>query len=49
MALSRQDLADLAGTTIETSIRVLSRWGKEGLVITERDGSSSPTDGRSSA
>ena len=38
MALSRQDLADLAGTTIETSIRILSRWGKEGLVITERDG-----------
>ena len=32
--LSRQDLADMAGTTIETSIRVLSRWGKEGLVET---------------
>ena len=36
--LSRQDLADLAGTTIETSIRIMSRWGKEGLVRTERDG-----------
>lgn len=38
LALSRQDLADLAGTTVETSIRVLSRWGKEGVVRTERDG-----------
>jgi CRP/FNR family transcriptional regulator len=38
VVLSRQDLADLAGTTIETCIRIMSRWGKEGLVITERDG-----------
>lgn len=38
VALSRQDLADLVGTTIETSIRIMSRWGKEGLVRTERDG-----------
>jgi CRP/FNR family transcriptional regulator len=38
MALSRQDLADLTGTTIETGIRIMSRWGKEGLVRTEKDG-----------
>lgn len=38
LALSRQDLADLAGTTMETSIRIMSRWGKEGLVATEADG-----------
>src|SRR3990172_1419710 len=38
MALSRQELADLTGTTIETCIRIMSRWGKEGVVITERDG-----------
>lgn len=38
LALSRQDLADLAGTTIETSIRVMSRWGKDGVVRTEKDG-----------
>jgi CRP/FNR family transcriptional regulator len=38
MALSRQDLADLTGTTIETCIRLMSRWGKEGTVRTERDG-----------
>ena len=36
--LSRQEIADLAGTTIETAIRVMSRWQKEGLVETERDG-----------
>jgi CRP-like cAMP-binding protein len=38
LVLSRQDLADLAGTTIETSIRIMSRWGKEGVVSTEADG-----------
>ena len=38
LPLSRQDLADLAGTTMETSIRIMSRWGKEGLVTTAADG-----------
>lgn len=38
LALSRQDLADLTGTTLETSIRVMSRWGKEGVVTTSPDG-----------
>jgi CRP-like cAMP-binding protein len=38
LPLSRQELADLAGTTIETAIRIMSRWGKEGIVLTERDG-----------
>ena len=38
MALSRQELADLTGTTIETCIRIMSRWGKEGVVRTEKDG-----------
>jgi len=38
MQLSRQDLAALTGTTIETCIRVMSRWGKEGVVLTEKDG-----------
>jgi CRP-like cAMP-binding protein len=38
MALSRQDLADLTGTTIETCIRVMSRWGKEGTLKTEKEG-----------
>jgi len=38
MPLSRQELADLTGTTIETCIRIMSRWGKEGIVATEREG-----------
>ena len=38
LVLSRRELADLTGTTPETCIRVMSRWGKEGLVSTERDG-----------
>ena len=38
LALSRQELADLAGTTIETAIRVMSRWGKSSVVRTEKDG-----------
>jgi CRP/FNR family transcriptional regulator len=38
MALSRQEIADLVGTTVETAIRVLSRWQKEGIVETEKKG-----------
>ena len=36
--LSRQELADLTGTTIETAIRIMSRWGKQRIVLTEKDG-----------
>jgi len=38
LPLTRQEIADLAGTTVETAIRIMSRWGKEGLVLTEGDG-----------
>jgi CRP/FNR family transcriptional regulator len=38
LALSRQELADMTGTTIETGIRIMSRWGKEEVVRTEKDG-----------
>jgi CRP/FNR family transcriptional regulator, nitrogen oxide reductase regulator len=38
LALSRQEIADRIGTTIETSIRIMSRWGKDNLVLTEKDG-----------
>jgi len=34
LALSRQEIAEMVGTTVETSIRVMSRWGREGLLIT---------------
>jgi CRP/FNR family transcriptional regulator len=30
--LTRQGLADMTGTTVETTIRVVSRWSREGLV-----------------
>jgi CRP/FNR family transcriptional regulator len=42
LALSRQELADLLGTTLETTIRLMSRWQKEDLVHTERDGFTIP-------
>jgi CRP-like cAMP-binding protein len=38
LVLSRQELADMIGTTIETSIRIMSRWGKDEIVRTEKDG-----------
>ncbi len=38
LPMTRQDLADMAGTTIETAIRVMSRLRKEGLVLTEPGG-----------
>lgn len=38
LALSRQELADMTGTTIETCIRIMSRWGKEEVVATDKDG-----------
>jgi CRP-like cAMP-binding protein len=38
MPLTRQELADLTGTTIETAIRTMSRWQKEDVVRTEKDG-----------
>jgi CRP/FNR family transcriptional regulator len=38
LALSRQELADMIGTTIETSIRIMSRWSKDNIVQTEKAG-----------
>jgi CRP-like cAMP-binding protein len=38
LTLSRQELADMIGTTIETSIRIMSRWGKDNVVRTEKAG-----------
>jgi CRP-like cAMP-binding protein len=38
LALSRQEIADMIGTTLETSIRIMSRWGKNNVVRTEKDG-----------
>ena len=38
LPLSRQEIADLIGTTIETTIRIMSRWSKQHVVRTEKDG-----------
>jgi len=38
LPLSRQDLADMTGTTIETCIRIMSRWGKDEIVLTGKNG-----------
>jgi CRP/FNR family transcriptional regulator, nitrogen oxide reductase regulator len=38
LVLSRQEIAELTGTTVETAIRVMSRWGKENVVATTPDG-----------
>ncbi len=33
--LTRQSLADMSGTTVETAIRIVSRWQRDGLVRDE--------------
>jgi CRP/FNR family transcriptional regulator len=38
MSLTRQELADLTGTTIETAIRIMSRWNKDAIIHTDKDG-----------
>lgn len=42
LVLSRQDIADMLGTTLETAIRLMSRWQKEELVLTEKTGFAIP-------
>jgi CRP/FNR family transcriptional regulator len=34
LRLSRQEIAGMVGTTVETAIRVMSQWGRDGLLIT---------------
>jgi len=34
MGLSRQEVAEMVGTTVESAIRVLSRWGRTGVLVT---------------
>ena len=38
LPLSRQEIADLIGTTLETAIRLMSRWQKDGIVLTDKSG-----------
>jgi CRP-like cAMP-binding protein len=37
LILTRQDLAEMSGTTLFTASRVLSRWEEQGLVIANRE------------
>jgi CRP/FNR family transcriptional regulator len=34
LGLSRQEIAEMVGTTVETAIRVMSRWNREGVLVT---------------
>ncbi len=36
LPLTRQDIAEMTGTTVETAIRVMSKWKKQGVINTER-------------
>ncbi len=38
LRLTRQELADMTGTTLETCIRLMSRWNKQEIVRTEKTG-----------
>ncbi len=38
VALSRGDLADLVGCRVETTIRIMTRWQRQGVVETQREG-----------
>jgi CRP-like cAMP-binding protein len=38
LSLSRQDIASLINIRVETAIRMMSRWHKESLMLTCRDG-----------
>jgi CRP/FNR family transcriptional regulator len=38
LALSRRDLSDLVSTSVETVIRTMSRWEREGVISTEHEG-----------
>ena len=31
--LTRQEVAQMVGTTVESAIRVLSRWGRDGILV----------------
>ncbi|HEU4401356.1 MAG TPA: Crp/Fnr family transcriptional regulator [Candidatus Polarisedimenticolia bacterium] len=46
VALSRQEIADMVGTTQETAIRIMSRWGKDGLIVTGESGFRIPNRSR---
>ncbi len=36
--LTRQDMADMVGTSVETAIRILSKWSRKGMVKSTKEG-----------
>jgi CRP/FNR family transcriptional regulator len=34
--ITRQDIAEMTGTTVETAIRIMSKWKKEGRIEAQR-------------
>jgi len=42
LALSRQEIAGFVGTTEESAIRAMSKWNREGPLVTGRDGFAIP-------
>ena|GEM_PF-1960118 len=36
--MTRQDLADMSGTTVETTIRLMKKWEREGIISTLKNG-----------
>lgn len=36
LPLSRRDLAEMINATVETTVRIISRWGRSGIVISEQ-------------
>jgi CRP-like cAMP-binding protein len=37
VALSREELAQMTGTTLFTVSRIVSRWGEQGFILPERE------------
>lgn len=37
LTLSRQEVAEMVGTTVESAIRTLSRWGRENVLVTGKN------------
>jgi CRP/FNR family transcriptional regulator len=37
LALSRQEIAEMVGTTVETAIRVMSRWNRDRVLLTGQE------------
>jgi CRP-like cAMP-binding protein len=36
LPLSRQEIAECVGTTMESAIRVMSKWNQDGVLLTGR-------------